>query len=81
MFRKTLIVAAAAAALTLGTISAQAAAPVYLGAPTVEAGSVVEPVGHYKVVCKWVRVKYDYGWKRVKKCHKVFYKHYKKYSY
>jgi hypothetical protein len=73
MIRKA-VFAAAAVAMTFAAIPAQAGA-LYGSAPIVEEGGYKQDVGHFVLQCKIVRVKSYYGWKNVKKCHKVWPKH------
>jgi hypothetical protein len=76
MIRKTLITSAAAAlALSLGAAITFAAAPSYLGAPGLDTLQFKQDAKHYEVVCKWRRVKTDYGWKNKRVCRKVYYDH------
>ena len=55
------------------------AAPVYSSGPAIEADGYKLDVRHYVTKCKIVRVKTYYGWKNVKKCRKVYAKHYNSY--
>jgi hypothetical protein len=77
MIRKSLIACAAAATLLgFGTIGTQAAAPIYPGLPVVGGMDYKQEARHYTIKCKIVRVKAYYGWKKVKKCRKVYPEHY-----
>lgn len=76
MIRNTVI--AAAAVMMFAVAPAQAGA-VYGSTPIVEENSFVHQVGHWVTKCKIVRVKTYYGWKNVKKCRKVYPKHYSSY--
>jgi hypothetical protein len=77
MIRNT-VFAAAAAATMFAVVPAQAGA-VYGNAPIIEDAGYVQNVSHYVLKCKIVRVKSYYGWKNVKKCRKVYPKHYSSY--
>jgi hypothetical protein len=76
MIRNTVI--AAAAVMMFAVVPAQAGV-VYGGAPAIEDGGYKQDVSHWVQKCKIVRVKSYYGWKNVKKCRKVFLKHYNSY--
>jgi hypothetical protein len=77
MIRKTFFAAAAAATLLgFGTIGTHAAAPIYSGAPVADAMDYKQDVRHSVVKCRTIRVKTDYGWKKVRKCRKVYPGHY-----
>jgi hypothetical protein len=77
MIHKSLITCAAAAAfLSLSAVGSIAAAPFYAEAPAVKGMDYKQDARHYVVKCKIVRVKTDYGWKKVEKCRKVYRKHY-----
>jgi hypothetical protein len=73
MIRNTLF--AAAAVMLFAVAPAQAGAS-YGQAPVVEDNSYVQQASHWVTKCKIVRVKTYYGWKNVKKCRKIFPKHY-----
>jgi hypothetical protein len=77
MIRKTLITSAAAAlALSLGAAITFAAAPSYLGAPSLDNLQFKQDAKHYELVCVRKRVSDGYGgWKWVKKCRKKYYDH------
>ncbi len=79
MIRNSVLAAATAASLLFAIVPAQAGASVYGGAPIVNEGGYVQNASHWVQKCKIVRVKTYYGWKNVKKCHKVFPKHYNSY--
>jgi hypothetical protein len=76
MIRNTVI--AAAAVMMFAVAPAQAGA-IYGSTPIVEDGGYKQDVSHWVTKCKIVRVKTYYGWKNVKKCRKVFPKHYNSY--
>jgi hypothetical protein len=78
MIRNT-VFAAAAAAIMFSVMPAAQAGALYGNAPIVEDGGLKQDVSHWVTKCKIVRVKTYYGWKNVKKCRKVFPKHYNSY--
>jgi hypothetical protein len=76
MIRNTII---AAAVIMMFAVAPAQAGVVYGSAPIIEENGYVQNASHYVVKCKIVRVKSYYGWKNVKKCRKVYPKHYNSY--
>lgn len=76
MIRNTVI---AAAAVVMFAVAPVQAAAMYGGAPIEQDGGYKQDVSHYVLKCKIVRVKSYYGWKNVKKCKRVYVKHYNSY--
>ncbi len=81
MIRKNLIAMTAAATVLLGfaAIPANAAVQLYAGAPIISDGDYKQDVSHWVQKCRFVKIKTYYGWKTVKRCKKVFPKHYNSY--
>jgi hypothetical protein len=75
MIRNCILAAAAAASLMFAVAPAQAGAT-YGSAPILQDGGYVQNASHYVLKCRIVRVRGYYGWKNVKKCSKVYPKHY-----
>jgi hypothetical protein len=76
MKQSSILAAASTAFILLGVLApVSAAVPVWGGAKVLEDGGMVHNVGHWVTKCKTVRVKTAYGWKKVKKCKKVWPKH------
>jgi hypothetical protein len=77
MMRKSLIAATAAASLALGAIAAPAMAivPSLQPVPAVEGNELKQDVSHWVRKCRFVRIKTYYGWKKVKRCKRVYLEH------
>jgi hypothetical protein len=79
MTRKTVIAMASAALMLVGFVVPVAAALPVLGTPALAGAGYKQDVGHWVKKCTFVRVRADYGWKKVKRCKKVWPKHYNSY--
>jgi hypothetical protein len=79
MFYKIKIAVATASIMAFGILPASAVIPQFGDASTTAPSLYKQDASHYVTSCKWVRIQTDYGYKKVKRCKKVYPKHYNSY--
>jgi hypothetical protein len=79
MFHAFKIGVAAVSIMSFGLGAASAAVPLYGDISPVGKNQFKQDVSHYVNKCTFVRVSTSYGWKKVKRCKRVYPKHYNSY--